>query len=213
MNPPPNTRPPHIAAAILAGGRSSRFHGIPKGLLALPDGASLIERTIHVVTASGIPEVTIFANDPAPYQDLRLDIVPDLRPGLGPLGGIETALLHYAGRADGVLVLPCDLPAITAREITCLRRAFAESLSPVVVAETDPSFWHPLCAIIRSDQLPAVSRALDAGRNGVYRLWRALRATPVHFDDPAPFFNVNAPDDLARWLRGERQPRRTAQPV
>ena len=213
MNASPNTRPPHIVAAILAGGRSSRFNGLPKGLIGLPGGLSIIERTIQVILSSGLPEIAIFANDPVPYQDLGLDIVPDNRPGLGPLGGIETALLHYAGRADGVLVLPCDLPAVTEREITCLRRAFAENLFPVVVAETGPSFWHPLCAIIRPDQLSAVSRALDGGRNGVYRLWRALRATPVHFDDAAPFLNVNTPNDLARCLGGEHQPRRAAQSV
>ncbi len=196
-----------IAAAILAGGQASRLGGIPKGILTLPGGLSIIEKTIHGVISAGIPEITIFANDSAPYQDLGLEIAPDRRPGLGPLGGIETALLHYAADHRAVLVLPCDLPCITDREIAALRSAFAETRPPVAVAEVDPCFWHPLCAIVRTDQLPAVSRALDAGRNGVYRLWRALGAAPVHFSDPVPFLNVNTPADLAGWLRGERRPR------
>ncbi|MCJ7823149.1 MAG: NTP transferase domain-containing protein, partial [Armatimonadetes bacterium] len=123
------------------------------------------------------------------------------------------ALVHYAGRCEAVLVLPCDLPGITDREVCALQAAFAESRSPAVVAATGDGFWHPLCAIARVDLLPAVSRTLDAGRNGVYRLWREVGATPVYFDDAAPFFNVNTPADLDRWLLGERQPEREAKLV
>jgi molybdopterin-guanine dinucleotide biosynthesis protein A len=202
-----------IAAAILAGGRASRFSGCPKGLLELPGGGSIIETALAAVATAGIAPVTIIANDPEPYEHLGVEIVPDHRPGLGPLGGIEAALFHYAGRCGGVLVLPCDLPGITAREVHALQAAFAASRPPAVVAATGDGFWHPLCAVVRADVLSAVSRALDCGRNGVYRLWRGVGAVPVYFDDAAPFFNVNSPADLDRWLLGERQPEREAKLV
>lgn len=190
-----------IAAAILAGGAASRWGGRPKGLVRLPDGPSIIERTISVAADSGIHDISIIANDPTPYLGLGPQIVPDRLPGLGPLGGIETALEHYARACDGVLVLPCDLPGITGRELSALKHCFAEATAPVVVAETGDSFWQPLCAIVRVGVLAPVSRALDAGERGVYRLWRKLGAVPVHFENAAPFINVNTPEDLARWLR------------
>lgn len=191
---------PRIAAALLAGGRASRFNGRPKGLLELPGGVTIMERMLAAVAASGIAEVAIFANEPALYGDLGLGVVADRRAGLGPLGGIETALAHYGERAEGVLVLACDLPGLTHREIRALRAAFLAKRPPAVVAESPDGFWHSLCAIVRSDLLPAVIRALDAGQNGVCRLWRAIGATPVRFESARPFFNVNTPDDLERWL-------------
>jgi molybdopterin-guanine dinucleotide biosynthesis protein A len=213
MTGSPNRTESGIAAGILAGGRASRFSGRAKGLLELPGGVSIIENALAAVAAAGIAPVTILANDPEPYEHLGVEVVPDRRPGLGPLGGIEAALVHYAGRCEAVLVLPCDLPGITDLEVRALRAAFAESRPPAVVAATGDGFWHPLCAVARVDLLPAVSRALDAGRNGVYRLWRGVGAVPLSFDDAAAFFNVNTPADLDQWLLGERLPEREAKLV
>jgi molybdopterin-guanine dinucleotide biosynthesis protein A len=166
----------------------------------LPDGTSIIERTIEAVAKSGLDALSIIASDPAPYCALGREVVPDIRPGLGPLGGIEAALQHYEGRADAVLVVPCDLPGITSKELSALQCAFIDSLPPVAVAETGDGFWHPLCAVVRADLLRDVRRCLDGGRLGVYQLWRELDAVPVHFEDARPFFNVNTPEDLDRWL-------------
>ncbi|UCC67277.1 MAG: molybdenum cofactor guanylyltransferase, partial [Armatimonadota bacterium] len=202
-----------ICAAILAGGRASRYDGCPKGLLRLPGGTTIIENTLGAVAAAGINEVAIFANEQHRYHDLGPQVVLDRRPGLGPLGGIETALMHFAGRCGGVLVLPCDLPGLGHSELRSLLAVFTARRPRVVVAATRAGFWHPLCAIVRSDVLPAVSAALDSGNNGVYRLWRAVGAAPVYFRNAHPFFNVNTADDLDRWLLGEREPRRELKPT
>jgi molybdopterin-guanine dinucleotide biosynthesis protein A len=166
----------------------------------LPDGSSIIERMIEAVADSGIDTISIIANDAAPYRALGREVVPDSRPGLGPLGGIEAALQHYQGRADGVLFLPCDLPGITSQEPSTLREAFTRSLPPVAVVETGDGFWHPLCAVVRIDVLESVRRFLNEGRMGVYQLWRELEAMPVRFEDERRFFNVNTPEDLDHWL-------------
>ena len=194
---------PSIRAAILAGGRASRYRGLPKGLLSLPDGRTILERTIDVLRESGIDRPVLVANDPTPYRPLRLETVGDRRPGLGPLAGIEAALLHCAGWCDGLLILPCDLPGITPAILCRLQASFARRRSPITVAEMPDGFWQPLCAVLRPDVLDAVRRALDGGRRGVYRLWRELRARPEHFSDARPFANINTPEDLARWVKGQ----------
>ena len=188
------------SAAVLAGGNSGRYGGCPKGLLRLPGGRSIIERTVSVIASAGISDIVICSNDPPPYRHLGREIVPDRQAGVGPLAGIEAALLRYRSRADYLLILPCDLPAITERELLALQAGLAKMHSEVAVAVTPDRLPHPLCAIISTKLAGAVSRAIDEGRRSVGKLWRALDAHRVHFPDPTPFFNVNTPEDWHRWL-------------
>lgn len=127
----------------------------------------------------------------------------DLRSGAGPLGGIEAALAHYAGRSDATVLLPCDLPGITAAEIARLVAAYRKgpAAGGIVVAETGGFFWHSLCAVVHNGLLSEVSRAIDEARRGVGELWRRLGAVGVRFDDETPLFNVNTPEDMHDWLR------------
>jgi molybdopterin-guanine dinucleotide biosynthesis protein A len=192
--------PTKTSAAVLAGGNSGRYGGCPKGLLMLPGGRSIIERTVSVIASAGISDIVICSNDPRPYRHLRREIVPDRRAGVGPLAGLEAALLHYRSRSDYLLILPCDLPAITERELLALQAGMAKTDSAVAVAVTPDRLPHPLCAVISTKLAGAVSRAIDEGRRGVGKLWRSLDAHLVHFSDPAPFFNVNTPEDWHRWL-------------
>ena len=186
---------PRRCAAILAGGQAARYGGLAKGLLSAPGQRSLIARLIGVVTSFGVCETAIFATDAAPYAHLGLEVVPDRRPGLGPIAGIETALGHFGGRCEAVLLLPCDMPAITERELRALWAAFQKSKAPVALAQTPDGGWHPLCAIARADLGLAVSKAIDEGVRSVQQLWRLVGAVPVHFDDAAPFANINTPED------------------
>jgi len=185
--------------AILAGGTASRYGGTAKGLLEVRPGRTIVEHLIEEMSAAGVAEVVIVANTPEPYERFGRKVVPDLRPGNGPLGGIETALMHYGDSRDAVLFCPCDLPGLTRREISRLLAAYRAKPGGVVVAETDDFFWHPLCSVVHNDLLPRVTEALDRGVRSVHELWRQLGAVPVHFDDETPFFNVNTPEDLARW--------------
>lgn len=198
---------PTIAAAILAGGNALRYGGVAKGFLEAEPGISIIEKELSELGSAGVQEVIIVANDPAPYKALRLAVIPDLRTGIGPLAGIEAALSHYSGMYEATLLLPCDLPGITAREIRALTDAFVVNSASVVAAVTAESgartsgsfLWHPLCAVVHNDLYCTVSRAIDDGQRRPRALWQEVGAMPVHFDDPTAFFNVNSPEDLARW--------------
>lgn len=191
-----------LAAAILAGGRASRYHGIDKGSVDAGDGRTILERTLAELALAGLTEVVICANEPTAYASLGRPIVPDRHPGVGPLGGIEAAMAHYAGRYDGTVLLPCDLPGITAAEIGHLAEAFRAGPAEVVVAATGESFWHPLCAVVHNSLLCEVTAAIGAGLLGAGRLWRRLGGRGVHFAEEAALFNVNTPADLRRWREG-----------
>ena len=76
-----------LAAAITAGGQSRRF-GQDKALYEL-DGVPLLNRVADSLQHAS-PRLLV-----APAGRYRLDgwqTVPDLRPGQGPLAGLETAL-------------------------------------------------------------------------------------------------------------------------
>jgi len=192
-----------FAAAILAGGQARRLGGLAKGTLDV-GGISVVERLIDQLRTASVERIVIVANDAAPYVDCGVEIIGDLRPGQGPLAGIEAALAHWAGWTDATVFVPCDTPHLGATEIETLIGAFAEADAPGVCAATGKFFWHPLCAVVHNALVPHISAALDAGRHAVHELWRSLGVQPVHFDDDAPFVNLNTPKDLADYQAGRR---------
>jgi molybdopterin-guanine dinucleotide biosynthesis protein A len=188
-----------VCVAILAGGRASRYGGVPKGLLPVGDGQTILDRLLVAVRTAGIYDVRIVACDADAYARCGVRVIPDLRRGMGPLGGIEAALADAADGGRAVLLLPCDLPGIGPKEVAALVRGFRAGGCLVAVAVTGNSLWHPLCSVVHNAARAAVSAALDAGRLKVRDVWESLGAAPVRFADPAPFFNVNTPADLERW--------------
>ena len=197
-----------IAGAVLAGGMARRLGGADKGLLERVPGQLIIEHELHELLGANIADVIVVSNRAEAYRALGRRVVPDLRPGLGPMAGIEAALDHFATRADAVLVLPCDMPAIAATEMAALLDVFRGRPAAVhmVVAGERGFYRHPCCCVVPCSVLPAVRRSLDQGKLKLGLLWRDLGAVEVHFPDPAPFHNVNTPDDLAAWADRQRRP-------
>lgn len=187
-----------IAGAILAGGKATRWGGVIKGLVEVAPGVTMLDRARSALEGAGVQDIVVVAGQTSPYGDLGLPVIPDLRPDAGPLAGIEAALTYHAARHEATLILPCDMPRITAREVARLREAFQEAQEGVVQAVTEGCLWHPLCAVVRNRLRPLITAALDRGERSVRRVWQEAGATPVHFADPTPFINANTPDDLKR---------------
>lgn len=192
---------PRTAAVLLAGGRAQRYGGTPKGLIELSPRLSILARIIAEIRSSGVGGIAISANDDDLYRAFGLPIIADLRMGLGPIAGIEAGLAHFRQDYEAVLFLPCDLPAITCREISRLISEFYESGVCLVYAQDARFFSHPLCTVMRNDLGPQISRLVDQGHRKLTDIWASLGAVPVVFEDAAPFYNVNTPADLARWRR------------
>ncbi len=214
-----------IAGAILAGGLATRYGGTNKAAMDLGDGRTLLEHISGELSAAGAGEVIVCARSQT-AQAARaggLKAVPDHREQLGPLAGVEAALAYYTGlsggqaveplggersvepRYDATILLACDMPGITASEISALIDAYRQGQAAIVVAEMPDFSWQPLCSVVHNGILSDVRAALDAGQLGVQSLWRRLGAVGVRFADDRPFFNVNTPEDMARWreMRGQ----------
>ena len=105
-----NSKELEIGGVILAGGNANRLGGCAKGVIQVSKGFSIVEKLINEFLKTGIDTIVIAANDPAPYLHFGVEVISDIRPGIGPMGGIESGLMHFTGRFDAVMFVPCDMP-------------------------------------------------------------------------------------------------------
>ncbi|MFA6426447.1 MAG: molybdenum cofactor guanylyltransferase [Phycisphaerae bacterium] len=196
-----------IAGAILAGGNARRLGGIAKGTIKVGEGLSIIDRLVEELTKAGIDDIVIVANDLTPYRHCDVKVISDIRPGIGPIGGIESGLIHFAGQSDAVMFVPCDLPNIAANDLLVLKEAFVKSEAPVVFAETSGFFLHPLCAVVCNELREEISAAIDSGRRKIRDVWRQVKAITVRFPDETAFFNINTLTDMDKWRKSENEKR------
>ena len=186
------------SAAILAGGRASRFGGQDKCRLIV-DGRSIIFRQVEVLQRVA-SEVIVIGHDPARFADLGLPVHPDRVPNAGAIGGIYTALDAASG--DSVLVIACDLPFLDAGLLNRL----------VTLAERADGAWvrgprgvEPLLACYRQSARARIRDRIDAGQLQLIQLGSVLRMAEITepelrtFGSPERLLaNVNSPAEYAR---------------
>ena len=112
--------PPTVHILILAAGSSSRMRGADK-LVEMIGGRPLLRRVAEVALATGAPVTVTLppANDArrAALAGLSLQWVdvPDANMGMSRSlrHGIKAVLGRSPGPADGVMILPADMPGFT----------------------------------------------------------------------------------------------------
>jgi molybdopterin-guanine dinucleotide biosynthesis protein A len=175
------------AGYVLAGGASRRM-GADKALLPFR-GATLIESVAGAVReATG--SITIVGS-PEKYQGLGMRVIPDLRSGLGPLGGIETALAD--AREEWALVAACDMPCVTAGFFEDLLHSSHAPFDAVIPVTPDGRL-HPLAALYRRSAKRVVSAALD---KGIRKVLDAIQVLKIQHFPVAELINANTPDEWA----------------
>jgi molybdopterin-guanine dinucleotide biosynthesis protein A len=190
-----------VAGAVLAGGGATRFEGRPKGLVRV-GGARILDRLVDVFGEALGAAPLLVANAPdAPTWRPDLRVVADVRPGMGSLGGIYTAVVEAPAP---VVCVAWDMPFVTPG----LVRALADGLAEwdAFLPESDGRRGvEPLCAAYGPACAVAIAASLDAGDLRAIGFHRAVRVGRLPLEavrrlgDPARlFFNINTPDDLAR---------------
>ena len=190
-----------VSGAILAGGEASRFGGRPKGL-ELVGGERILDRLVEVMTAAlGEPPLLVANAPDAGSWRSGLRTLGDLRPGLGSLGGIYTAVVEAPAP---VVCVAWDMPFVS----ESLIRALAAGLDhhdAVLPQSGGRRGVEPLCAAYGAACREAIAETLAAGdlraigfhariRLGILPL-AEVRALA---DPDLLFFNVNTADDLAQ---------------
>lgn len=186
-------------AAILAGGQARRFDGQDKSALPIA-GRRLLHHQLAALRAI-TPRIVIVGGPAERFADAGVPVVPDRLPGLGPLGGLSTAL---DGASERLLVLACDLPFVTTAFLQYLLRTGRDA--DATVPRTADGL-HPLCAAYARRTAPLMRRLIDEGVRQVQEALGSLRlhivegeALAAHDPDGRLLHNINTPDDYARAI-------------
>jgi len=179
------------AGFVLAGGRSSRMR---QDKARLKVGSRYLVEVVARALAEATGSVTLIG-DPSSFADLPLECLPDVRPGLGPLGGLEAVLA--SDRAEFNLVLGCDMPDIQSSDLKRLLAVAEETGALCAVAMDTEGRRHPLCAVYHRNALPFVRAALDTHRLRLLDLVEELKAVDVHIH--SALSNLNTPEQWAAW--------------
>ncbi len=184
-----------LLGAILAGGGSRRFRS-PKTL------ARLHGTPLWQVAAESLrcvcDDVVAIVNHPQVASAVEVETLPDRRPLLGPLGGIDAALARAVrGGHDAVLVLAVDMPWVGTDALRQLVDAWRKRGRTTLPRAGPPWGFHPLCGIYPLGVLTPLNSAFAERRlkSGAF----ANSLDPEVVDTgllPWDFRSVNHPGDL-----------------
>ncbi len=180
-----------IPLYILAGGRSSRF-GSDKALAEV-NGRTLLSRAAEL-WAAWASRVVVVADRQGKYESFGLRTIADTRPGLGPIGGLVTAMEDCREgwlilAACDAIILDSELPQLLFSNVSGDRKVVALKGASW---ETMPALYH--CSI-----LPVVQANIARGQRS---LWRIIEQVPHQAIGCPPgrsmLVQINSQDDLER---------------
>jgi molybdopterin-guanine dinucleotide biosynthesis protein A len=186
-----------VTGAILAGGLSTRYGGVPKGLERV-GGIRIIDR-VRAALEPVVDDLILIANDDAAAEWLpgvrrERDVLRDV----GSVAGIHAALVH-AGTP--VLVVAWDMPFVPTPLLAALRDAGRDADAAVPESDSRRGL-EPLCAYYSPACITAIEGRIAAGDRRVIAFYDDVRVARVsaievsRFGDPALLFmNVNTPEE------------------
>lgn len=179
-----------ISAYIIAGGKSTRF-GEDKALY-LYRGKPLIEHVIERI-APLFGKIAIVADDSDRFSYLGFPCHGDIIPGLGPLGGLYTALMRTD--TDGVFVFACDMPECNRGLI---RYMISESAGYDATIPIKHGYHERLHAIYRRSCIGAIEKRINSGQRQFSSFFEDVTVREIRdeeiwkFGDPDIVFrNIN----------------------
>lgn len=176
---------------ILAGGRSQRF-GSDKAL-ALYEGKPLVRRAVDLVRSVGLAACVITEKQ-RDYSFLDCPIYFDRNSFRGPLAGLERAFEVFPDKK--ILVLTCDMPFLTKKNLRCLLEKNQEGV-PAVLYRLHPDRFQPFPGLYTSSLRRVLH--LDHGKkNSMQEFLKSVEGIlEIDTDGSAEnFSNINRPDDL-----------------
>jgi molybdopterin-guanine dinucleotide biosynthesis protein A len=188
---------------VLAGGRSRRM-GVDKAALLI-ESEPLLRRVVGRLRLA-LPAVLVVGPPELAPLVPGVRVVPDSRPGMGPLAGLEAALL--AVETPRAFVVACDMPFV----VPALIRAMADYVVANVadadaVALCSGEDVEPLHAVYSVACLPVVTELLDARTRSLHDLLARLRVAEFPPGEAARLdpsglsaFNANTPAEWERAL-------------
>ena len=189
-------RAARLSAVVLAGGKSTRW-GQDKADMEF-DGERVIDTLVDRLRPFQFQRlVLVRAQGKGGAVPDQVDALVDDREGLGPIGGILTALNHLPG---DVLVTACDMPFISESLIEWLLGQY-DGVSDAIIP-CHQGGVEPLLGIYTKSVIPVMENAIQSKRFALHHLLQEISVRflpiPSRFEIGREFANVNTPEDYKR---------------
>ena len=189
-----------LAALLLAAGASRRMRGGDK-LLEVVGGRPLIRERAEMLLAAGLP-VRVALPCPGTARRAALDglavtavDVPDAAQGMA--ASIRAGIAALPPGLDGVLILPADMPEITAEDIRTACAAFGGK-RPLRATSADGVAGHPV--LFPARLFPDLLRL--GGDSGAKDLLKREGFDRVPLPGRHALTDLDTPEDWAAWRAG-----------
>lgn len=163
-------------------------------------GGRIIDRQLALLRQVADP-VFVVAATARHFPDVSVEVVPDLIPGAGALGGIDTAI--RSSQHARTLVVACDMPFPTLPLLQALAQRDADLVIP-----RSARGYEPLCAVWSDVCAEPIRRRIDRGEVKAGLEVEDVRGAEIGPDilrswdpDGLLLMNVNTPHDYARTRR------------
>ncbi len=188
-----------VTSIVLAGGKNTRL-GRNKAIETI-DSKSLIERVVERLSPLTSQLLIVTSRERSNVLAAgKAEILVDLYPDKGPLGGIYTGLM--ASRSSHSIVMACDMPFLNRALLSYMIQI---SASFDLIVPRLNNMVEPLHAVYSKDCLAPIEHLLKLGRLSLLELLtlvnvRYVEAEEINRFDPEnlSFFNVNTEDDLEK---------------
>lgn len=190
-----------VTGVLLCGGEGKRFGGQEKPLQEF--GGESMFAQLRSRLAPQVDRIVVSANRRLDeYRAFGDAVVTDVHPGLGPLGGLASALALVT--TEFAFTCPGDAPLLPSTVVSRLGSAMGRNDRDVAVPH-DGERLQPLFLLMRTSCLADLQAFLDAGGRAAHRWLETQRVATVDLStEHQSFVNVNSAVELAALLARPR---------
>ena len=189
-----------ILGVVLAGGKSKRF-GEDKSQVKL-HGKILIDYILSVIMDQ-FNEILVVTNNPIRFKDSsKILTTKDIEEGLGPLGGILTAMKWIKDQKkdyEWISTFPSDTPFFTNKELKIFYKNIDIKKSKLFFIKNKET-RHNIFGLWSLDLLKKLETDLQKGERKV-EVWAdtvGVETINIEYEKRDPFFNINTKEDLEK---------------
>jgi len=185
-----------VTGIILAGGKSTRMK-TDKAFLKLGPKTMIGELVSRL--EKKFSKLVIIANDKEKYARFDMQVMEDIIPDKGPLGGIYTGLVKSDSFYN--FIFSCDAPFVNPDLIDYM---ISKAKDFDIVVPKWRGRFEPLHAIYSKNCILAIERQLEKNELKVTSFYPEVIAKMVEQEElerfdlgQTPFMNINTPEDYA----------------
>ena len=190
----------NILGVVLAGGKSQRF-GEDKCQVKLGDKL-LIDYILSEIIDE-FKEVLLISNNKIKYiNSNKISLVEDTKKGLGPLGGILTAMKWIKENNKSykwISTFPSDTPFFKKQILNNFLEEIKNYEGKLFFINSNDT-RHNIFGLWSIDLLERLEKDLDNGERKV-EMWAnkiGVKSINMKFENKDPFFNINTKEDLIK---------------